>query len=233
MPQQAGVSPEETRLKKFYTEQYNIEAGSFAGQARNQDEFDRGIGKLQAKYKLAFNEAKMRMDRPDPAFKQYSELDIYRNRLEQNVKQFRVLPAGKIPSWWRPRMIEKTAPEELQILDPTKVSYDTKGRPKRGAWRKAKLEEVERYGVLSNELERVTAAQHSLLRPGKTAGLLQTAATSPRMGGALRDQAKVYLEQRETVTERQEPEKIISRGGKQWRIVGHDDDGTPLVEEVR
>lgn len=208
-PQQAimpqPVDPEEARLKKFYAEQYNVEANAFARQRMSKQQFDVGISKLQTKYKLAFNQAKAKIEaqQPDPIFKQYSDLDVYRNRLEGNIKQFRIMPSGKIPSWYRPRRWEKTAPEELQVFDQSKIRYnkdDTINEGSvQGAWRKAKLDEVEQYGVLSNELSRVTAAQNVLLqRPGYTTDLMRTAVMSPRIGGPIKDQVRDYVEQRKT-----------------------------------
>ena len=197
---QSIENPEEARMKKFYTEQYNIEAQNFAKQKMSQTDFDKGIGNLQTKYKLAYNKAKMQADRPDPAYKQYSELDIYRNKLESNAKQFRVQPSGKIPSWWKPRRWEETAPEELEIFDPSKLAYDAKGNVKegsvQGAWRKAKLDEIQAYGLIKEELGRVTEEQNMLLRP-KTSSLMNTAVKSPRIGGSIKDQTKALIEQRQ------------------------------------
>lgn len=241
-PEQAVMptaSPEEARLKKFYTEQYNVEADAFVRQPMSKVQFNQGISKLQTKYKLAFNRAKIgiKQERPDPVFKQYSELDIYRGRLEGNIKEFRIDPAHKIKSWYKPKRWEETIPTQLQIFDPSKIKYDKEGQPTKssvqGAWRKAKPNEIEQYGALSNELKRVTAEQTELIRPEVTSDLMKTATRSPRMGGAIKDQVSDYLARRETVTQRQEPEEIIERGGRRWRIVGHDTDGTPLVEEVR
>ena len=224
-PQQAvmpQVSPEETRLKKFYTEQYNIEANTFVKNRMSKDQFNQGISKLQNKYKLAFNQAKMKLDRPDPAFKQYSELDIYRNRLEGNIKNFRIMPPGKIPSFWRPRRWEKTAPTELQIFDPSKLKYTAKGEVSegsvQGAWRKARLEEVEQYGTLTNELRRITAAQNVLLqRP--TSDLMRTAATSHRIGGPIKDQIRNYIETREQRPVEPESEDLSQLSDEELRQI--------------
>ena len=226
-PQQAvmpQVSPEETRLKKFYTEQYNIEANTFIRNKMSRDQFDRGIGQLQTKYKLAFNQAKTKLDQPDPVFKQYSELDVYRGRLEGNIKNFRIMPSGKIPSFWRPRRWEKTAPTELQIFDPSKLKYTAKGEVSegsvQGAWRKARLEEIEQYGTLTNELRRITAAQDVLLqRP--TSDLMKTAAISPRIGGSIKDQVRDYIEAKEQRPVEREPEDLSQLSDEELRrIVG-------------
>lgn len=225
-PQQAvmpQVSPEETRLKKFYTEQYKIEANALTRQSGiGRQQFDTGINRLQSKYKLAFNQAKMKLDQPDPTFKQYSELDIYRGRLESNIKEFRIMPAGKLPSWWKPKRWEETAPTQLQIFDPSKIRYTAKGEISegsiQGAWRKAKLEEVEQYGALTNELKRITAAQNVLLqRP--TSGLMRTAAMSPRMGGPIKDQIRTYIETKEQRPTEREPEDLSQLSDEELRRI--------------
>lgn len=220
MPQQA--SPEETRLRKFYTEQYHIEAEQFTRQPMNQQQFDQTMARLNTKYKLAFNQAKTRLDQPDPVFKQYSELDIYRGRLEGNIKNFRIMPAGRIPSWIRPRRFEKMAPTELQIFDPSKLKYTAKGEISegsiQGAWRQAKLNEVEQYGAMTNELKRVTAAQNILLqRP--TSDLMRTAATSRRMGGPIKDQVRTYIEAKEQRIVEREPEDLSNLSDEELRRI--------------
>jgi len=219
MPQ---VSPEETRLKKFYTEQYNVEANAFVRNKMSRDQFNRGINQLQTKYKLAFNQARMKLDRPDPAFKQYSELDVYRNRLEGNIKQFRIDPAHQIKSWYKPKRWEETIPTQLQIFDLTKIRYDKEGQPTessvQGAWRKARLEEVEQYGALTNELKRITAAQNVLLqRP--TSDLMRTAAISPRIGGPIKDQVRNYIETREQRSIEPEPEDLSQLSDEELRRI--------------
>ncbi len=154
-----------------------------------------------------------KQERTKSPMQQFSELDVYRNRLESNIKEFRIMPAGEIKGWKPQRGgfirsaigavtgFEKMAPEKLQIFDPSKLAYDAKGKVKessvQGAWRRASLEETQQYGVLSGELKRVTAEQNSLINPKRTSNLMGTAATSPRMGGAIKDQAKAYLDQRE------------------------------------
>ena len=157
----------------------------------------------EAKWRMVLGpeaEKLMSVTQSGSSMKQYSELDIYRNKLESNAKQFRVQPSGKIPSWWKPRRWEETAPEELEIFDPSKLAYDAKGNVKEGstagAWRKAKLDEIQAYGLIKEELGRVTEEQNMLLRPN-TSSLMNTAVKSPRIGGSIKDQTKMLLNQRE------------------------------------
>ena len=210
-PQQTLENTEIERLKKFYGEQYKVEIGKFAGQPMTDEEFKDIAGKLQSKYKLAFNEAKFQMEtRSQPkeqtALKQFSDLDIYKNRIDTDLRQFRVIPAGKIPSGWRPQWFEKTAPEQAEVFDPTSSSYDEKSKTwKRGAWRTAKPEEVQLFGTLKSESERVQTLQNALI--GKpTSSLMKTAVTSKRMGGSIAQQTQNYLQQKETGVQRHELE---------------------------
>ena len=175
MPQQ--VSPEELRLKKFYTEQYKVEAGTFSKSAMSQEQFDQGMNKLQAKYKMAFNNAKMRIAQPDPAFKQYSELDIYRDKLDNRLANY---------NW-----TAKRGKSKLEIWDPDKG--------KKGGWTTKGItsDQLEEAMTLTLERNRVKAEQTALLRPGQPSNsIMRTAATSPRMGGAIKDQARALLDQR-------------------------------------
>jgi hypothetical protein len=176
LPTQVG--PEEDRLKKFYTEQYNIEAQAFIKGPMSQEQFDRGISRLQAKYKMAFNQAKMKMetDQPDPAFKRWSELDVYRNRIEERLRDY---------NWTTDR--GKTV---LEVWNPN--------IGKKGGWTTKGItpERLHEAMTLTIERNRVRAEQTSVLQPGQTP-LMRTAVTSPRIGGAIKDQARAYLEQRQ------------------------------------
>jgi len=212
----------------------------------------------EAKWRMVLGSEAERMmpksgKQADP-MKQYSDLDIYRNKLESNVGLFRVQPAGEVPSRlrasrkqskligispvltaaWAAWPKEKIASPVVEVFDRSIVAYDAKGNIKeskaQGGWREAKPEEVQEYGLLHEELKRVTEEQNILLRP-QTSSLMNTAVKSPRIGGSIKEQTKLLLNQREGNA--QQGGDIINRGGKQWRIVGHDTDGTPLVEEVR
>lgn len=223
-PQQELVNTETDRLKKFYQGQYEVEASRFSKQKMTDAEFKDITDKLQSKYKLAFNEARFQMEsrqqtQEPTALKQFSDLDIYKNRIDTDLRQFRVIPAGKVPSWWRPQWFEKTAPEEAEIFDPTASSYDDKSKTwKRGAWRTAKPEEVQLFGTLKSESERVQTLQGALI--GKsTSSLMKTAATSKRMGGSIAEQTKNYLQQKETGTQRQEPEDFSKMSDEELKRI--------------
>lgn len=147
----------------------------------------------------------------DPV-REYGTLDVLRGRIESDEKQFRVHPAGRIPSWWRSSkqgswwFDEKQAVEELEIKDPTMVSYDDKGRPVQGAWRKARPEEVRQYRDIIRTKEQIKQQQDVILKgPDFTNRLRSTAARSSRMtGGPLGDQITDYMEQKQAGP--QEPE---------------------------
>ena len=209
--------PEEARMKKFYTEQYNIEAQNFAKQKMSQTDFDKGIGNLQTKYRLAYNEAEMK-NRPDPAYKQYRDLDLYRDRLlERRAERFSM--QDKPNSWF--------TGSQLMIRRDPYSDYK-----KKNSWDpKLTAAEKQEAADLDNEISSVDTRMQMLIRPNLS-DLGNAAIKSPRIGGPIRDQARALIEQRQGNTQQQSGE-IINRGGKQWRIVGHDTDGTPLVEEVR
>ncbi|KKN77893.1 hypothetical protein LCGC14_0356300 [marine sediment metagenome] len=140
----------------------------------------------------------------DP-IREYGTLDVLRGRIESDEKQFRVHPAGRIPSWWRSSkqgswwFDEKQAMEELEIKDPTMVSYDDKGRPVQGAWRKARPEEVKQYRDIIRTKEQIKQQQDVILKgPDFTNRLRSTAVRSGRMaGGPLGDQVADYMEQKQ------------------------------------
>jgi hypothetical protein len=194
------ISPEEARLKQFYTKQYNIEADAFARNPMSQEQFGRGISKLQTKYKLAFNQAKMKIDQPDPAYKQWRDLDLYRNDLDDRLRDY---------NW-----ITKRGKSVLQIWDPFKG--------KKGDWTTKGIttDQLEEAMTLTLERNRVQAIQTSLLQPGQLPGsLIGTAAVSPRMGGAIKDQAKAYLNQRVKSPQQQEPEDLSQLSDEELRRI--------------
>jgi hypothetical protein len=170
---------------------------------------------------------------------QYNELDVHRNKLEQNLKNFRITPAGEIPSrlrasrsqskWlvmspiltaaWAMWPKEKIAAPVAEVFDPAAIGYTEKGKEKRGDWRKATPTEIKEYGLLKNRLQQVVAEQNILLQPKQKTGLMRTAVTSPRISGAIEDQARALLDQRETVTGRQEPEDLSQLSDDELRRI--------------
>jgi hypothetical protein len=160
----------------------------------------------------------------DPV-REYGTLDVLRGRLESDEKQFRIHPAGRIPSWWRSSkqgswwFDEKQAVEELEIKDPTMVSYDDKGRPVQGAWRKARPEEVRQYGDIIRTKEQIKQQQEVILKgPDFTNRLRSTAVRSSRMtGGPLGDQVADYMEQKQAGP--QEPEDYFKMSEEELRQI--------------
>ena len=178
----------------------------------------------EAKWRMVLGSEAERMmpksGKQNDPMKQYSELDIYRNKLESNVGLFRVQPAGEIPSRlrasrkqskligispvltaaWAAWPKEKIAAPVVEVFDRSIVAYDAKGNIKeskaQGGWREAKPEEVQEYGLLQEELGRVTEEQNMLLRP-QTSSLMNTAVKSPRIGGSIKEQTKLLIEQRQ------------------------------------
>jgi len=203
MPTQ--ISPEETQLKKFYTEQYRIEVNAFARNSMPQQQFDRGVRKLQTKYKLAFNNAKMRMDQPDPAFKRYSELETLYGKVSKDFEG-----PNRVYQW-----TGGEGKEQLEKWDPT--------LGKEGEWTSKGLKhaDYERAAKTTLEMKRIRAEQNTLMS-GRM-GLLGTAAVSPRMGGArtggsIRDQTRAYLDQRSGI-QQQEAEDLSQLSDDELRRI--------------
>jgi hypothetical protein len=168
------------------------------------------------------------------ALKQFSDMDIYRGKLEDLLGgkgYFREIPVKKRGILAKIGLVASPATMAASLAFGKRPTGETTLEifdPQTGDYRPAKSEEEN----IHNEIRRVREIQNALIGQ-PTSPLMTTAATSKRMGGSIAEQTKNYLQQKETGVQRQEPEQIIERGGKRWRIVGHDTDGTPLVEEVR
>ena len=129
-----------------------------------------------------------KQDKPADPMVEFGKLDTYRNRIESRLDDFQVRPGRMGRSIRHPFRGQRDT--ELEIFEPTTVGKDKKGEF-RGTWRKATLDEVKEYGVLTREQKRVTAAQQPMM-----GGLMNTAVNSRRMGGAIRDQAKAYIQEK-------------------------------------
>jgi len=129
-----------------------------------------------------------KQDKPADPMAEFGKLDVYRNRIETRLNDFQVRPGRMGRSIRHPFRGQRDT--ELEIFEPTTVGEDKKGEF-RGTWRKATLDEVKEYGVLTREQKRVTAAQQPMM-----GGLMNTAVNSRRMGGAIRDQAKAYIQEK-------------------------------------
>ena len=129
-----------------------------------------------------------KQDKPADPMAEFGKLDVYRNRIESRIKEFRVRPGREGRSVRHPFRGQRDT--ELEIFEPTAVGEDKKGEF-RGTWRKATLDEVKEYGVLTREQKRVTAAQQPMM-----GSLMNTAVNSRRMGGAIQDQAKAYIQEK-------------------------------------
>lgn len=147
--------------------------------------FNQGISQKLANLALS----RKLKEKPADPLAEFGKLDIHRNRIEARIKDFRVTQAKK--GWWD-KGIGTTGLEgtTLEVYDPTIVGRDKRGEYT-GDWRKARLEEVQEYGALTREQKRVTAAQRPYM-----SGIMRTAVSSPRMGGAIADQARVYIERK-------------------------------------
>lgn len=184
-------NPEETRMKKFYTEQYNIEAQNFARQKMSQPDFDKGMGNLQAKYKLAYNNAKMQANRPDPAYKQYRDLDLYRDKLlKRRAETYSMRDA---PGWFTGSTL---AVRRDPYSDPEKKgSWDIKLTP----------QEKQLALDLDNEISSVETMLHASMTLSKNSSLMNTALTSEKSkGGSVADQTKELLNRREGNTQQED-----------------------------
>jgi len=207
------------RAAKF-DQEYQANLGNFKNLDRLQGQ---GVvtNATEAKWRMVLGpEAERLMPKQTDPMKQYSELDTYRNKLESNVGLFRVQPAGEVPSRlrasrkqskliglspiltavWATWPKEKMAAPVVEVFDRSIVAYDAKGNIKesksQGGWREAKPEEVQEYGLLQEELNRVTEEQNMLLRP-QTSSLMNTAIKSSRIGGSIEAQTKMLLNRRE------------------------------------
>ena len=170
-------------------------------------------------------------DKPDDPMAEFGKLDVYRNRLESRIKDFRMRPSAKKKQWWKPSRYEETSVTQLEVYDPTLVGKDKKGEYT-GDWRKATLDEIKEYGLLTQAQERATTAQRPLI-----SGMMRSHLADPRGGGAIDRQVSAYLENKTTPEPQQRGQytmgQVINQGGKSYKIVGFDTDGVPLVEEAR
>lgn len=173
-------NPEETRMKKFYTEQYNIEAQNFARQKMSQSDFDKGMGNLQTKYKLAYNNAKMKADQPDLTYAQYRNLDLYRYKLlERRAERFSM--RDKPNSWF-------TGSQLMIRRDP----YTDKWDPE------LTIMEKQEALDLDNEIDSVDTMMQMSMSFSKNSNMANTALASNKIGGgSIEDQTKMLLNRRE------------------------------------
>lgn len=163
-------------------------------------------GEIKWRQVLSSRAADAMFPDPEDPIKQFGKLDVHRNRIEARIRDFRISPAEKGRWGWG-----QDAPGKgttLEVFDTTLVGKDKKGEYT-GDWRKATLNETQEYGALTKEQKRVTAAQRPMM-----SSIMSTAVNSSRIGGSIQDQAKKYIENKQT---QQEPE----------------DFGTMSVEELR
>ncbi len=119
-----------------------------------------------------------KQEREKTSMQRFSELDKYRIRLDERLRTY---------NW-----TAKRGKSKLEIWDPDKG--------KKGGWTTKGItsDQLEEAMTLTLERNRVKAEQTALLRPGQPSNsIMRTAATSPRMGGAIKDQARALLDERE------------------------------------
>ncbi len=165
---------------------------------------------------------------------QFGELDVYSNRIENTLAQFRTtgkwedkLLARKTWVGW-PLPKERKIPE-LQILDYSLPSgeKDKFDDPIMGAWRKATEEEMQLYGMYRREKREIEERKKELLaipgigrrivQPGTTGGSFSDkVAASVKPSQPVKRPTQKIIRQRNRRTGQ---ERISYDGGRTWQIV--------------
>jgi len=143
----------------------------------------------------------------EPVSKQYSAQLLYRDKLDSLLAQFEEQPGGKkIKQWHKPWFMEGKTTAKLQI-------YTGKDKDKNPTFRDATPEEIQEYGLLKAERNRVAETMNVLLQDTDMSNRLRKAvATSGRKMGISESFAKTLQDQRrDTIPDTQQPKYQVNR----------------------
>ena len=155
----------------------------------------------------------------DPTSKQYSAQLLYRDKLDSLLAQYEDQPGGKKTYWG----LGKPTTAKLKMI--------SGGNKKDGyTFRDATPEEIQEYGLLKKERERVGEAMNVILQsPDMSNRLRKAAMSSGRKLGISESMAKELQNQKPSTPKTQEPKYQVNKvtgqrrvsydGGRSWQTL--------------